>query len=493
MAEGKSQAGKDWRSSHLWQIQPIRDGVLLAAVLGLIWLGYHLSVVTVPMLLALAFAYLCEPLVRRLTATKLFTRKGIAVGLIFAALVVVILPVSLGLGFAAVQGARFAQSIARNVDKTVQSIRAPGDEGKRAGLMRNGMPTAWLSIRDSIVEIEEEAKRRRDSEQKERVVPEAGADAVPQPAGEAGAANEPADVKADAGGVVGADGGDGTAAVGPPMEEDHVSVVGPSVPSAALSDLYDVGMWGLEWVNRNAGAIGKQAINVGGGAVGAAVGAASSIFGVIFGGFLTGFFFFFFCTGYGKVLDFWEGLIPERKKGKVIDLVQQMDAVIAGFVRGRLTICAVLILYYILAYWAIGVPAPLVVGLVVGALTLVPYAAGATVPVVMLLMWIGGGGDDGVGSKWWWIVGAPLVVLAIQQVMDDYVLTPRVQGKSTNMDTPTILFASIAGGVLAGFYGLLLAIPVAACIKIVMKEIVWPRVNQWLAGRVADPLPFEHS
>jgi predicted PurR-regulated permease PerM len=193
------------------------------------------------------------------------------------------------------------------------------------------------------------------------------------------------------------------------------------------------------------------------------------------------------------VLDFWEGLIPERKKGKVIDLVQQMDAVIAGFVRGRLTICAVLILYYILAYWAIGVPAPLVVGLVVGALTLVPYAAGATVPVVMLLMWIGGGGDDGVGSKWWWIVGAPLVVLAIQQVMDDYVLTPRVQGKSTNMDTPTILFASIAGGVLAGFYGLLLAIPVAACIKIVMKEIVWPRVNQWLAGRVADPLPFEHS
>ena len=490
MAEGKSQAGKDWRRSHLWQIQPIRDGVLLAAVVGLIWLGYHLSVVTVPMLLALAFAYLCEPLVRRLTATKLFTRKGIAVGLIFAALVVVILPVSLGLGFATVQGARFAQSIARNVDKTVQSIRAPGDEAKRARLMRNGVPTAWLSIRDSIVEVEEEAKRRREAEQKERAVPEGVGDAAKEPAVDAGAAKEPAELKADVAGVVGV--GE-EMVVDPPTEEDHVSVTGPSVPSGALSDLYDVGMWGLEWVNRNAGAIGKQAINVGGGAVGAAVGAASSIFGVIFGGFLKGFFFFFFCTGYGKVLDFWEGLIPERKKGKVIDLVQQMDAVIAGFVRGRLTICAVLILYYILAYWAIGVPAPLVVGLVVGALTLVPYAAGATVPVVMLLMWIGGGGDDGVGSKWWWIVGAPLVVLAIQQVTDDYVLTPRVQGKSTNMDTPTILFASIAGGVLAGFYGLLLAIPVAACIKILMKEVVWPRVNQWLAGRVADPLPFEHN
>ena len=238
MAEGKSQAGKDWRRSHLWQIQPIRDGVLLAAVVGLIWLGYHLSVVTVPMLLALAFAYLCEPLVRRLTATKLFTRKGIAVGLIFAALVVVILPVSLGLGFATVQGARFAQSIARNVDKTVQSIRAPGDEAKRARLMRNGVPTAWLSIRDSIVEIEEEAKRRREAEQKERVVPDvpgaAPGDAPKGPAGDAGAAKDPADVKAEVAGVVGVD---GEVIVDPPTEEDHVSVTGASVAWAStISD-----------------------------------------------------------------------------------------------------------------------------------------------------------------------------------------------------------------------------------------------------------------
>jgi predicted PurR-regulated permease PerM len=89
----------------------------------------------------------------------------------------------------------------------------------------------------------------------------------------------------------------------------------------------------------------------------------------------------------------------------------------------------------------------------------------------------------------WWIIGAPLVVHAVGQVLDDYVLTPRIQGRGTGMDTPTILFASMAGGVLAGFYGLLLAIPVAACLKIVLKEVVSPRFRAWQTGEVRDPLP----
>jgi predicted PurR-regulated permease PerM len=444
MPDAPSPAG-DWKRLHLWQIQPVRDGVLIAAAVGMVWLGYRLSVVTVPMLLALTLAYLCEPLVRRLCAPRRMSRKSAALGLIFGFFLLVVVPVSLGLGFAVAQGAKFAQNFARHVDHTVKSINDPNNAAKRDLLKNSGANTAWLSIRDYIVEQE----KRNAAHQEDKDSPLT------------------------------------------PDSDSTVDAIDLSdVP--APSELYQVGLWGLQWISTNAAALGKQALSVGGGAVDAALHALQSLFNVLFGAFLTAFFFFFFCTGYGKVLEFWEGLIPERKKSRVIDLLGQMDVVIAGFVRGRLTICATLIVYYIFAYWMIGVPAPVIVGLVVGALTIIPYVAGAVSPVVMMLMWLGGS-DDGWRGEWWWIIGSPLIVLGIQQVLDDYVLTPRIQGKSTNMDTPTILFASIAGGAIAGFYGLLLAIPVAACIRILLKEIIWPRIEQWLAGRVQDPLPIERE
>jgi predicted PurR-regulated permease PerM len=205
---------------------------------------------------------------------------------------------------------------------------------------------------------------------------------------------------------------------------------------------------------------------------------------------LTAFFFFFFSTGWGRVLGFWEGLVPERKKGIVLDLVRKMDRVIAGFIRGRLTIVGILLIFVTMGYWLIGVPVPLIVGPIYGLLFLVPYLAAVGVPVAMLLMWLEPV-SPGWQTQWWWIVLAPIAVHMGAQILDDYILSPIIQGKSTDMDTPTILFASIAGGALAGVYGLLLAIPVAACIKILVKELVWPRVHAYLQGRAPDILPIE--
>jgi len=250
--------------------------------------------------------------------------------------------------------------------------------------------------------------------------------------------------------------------------------------------------YAIDWVKANANAIGKTAFSTGVTALETALRWFSSLAMVVFGAFLTAFFFYFVCTGYGKVLEFWERLIPERKKGIAFGLLKQMDAVISGFVRGRLTICAILIGYYTLAYWLIGVPAPLILGPIIGTLALVPYAAAIGMPLAMLLIWVGPN-LAGFQSEWWWIVFAPIGVSAISQVLDDYVLTPTIQGRNTGMDTPTILFASLAGAVLAGFYGLLVAIPVAACLKILLRETVWPRLREWAAGKATDPLPISRT
>ena len=52
----------------------------------------------------------------------------------------------------------------------------------------------------------------------------------------------------------------------------------------------------------------------------------------------------------------------------------------------------------------------------------------------------------GFRGEWWWAVFAPIVYYNIGQALDDYVLTPWIQGESTGLDAPAILFASIAGG-----------------------------------------------
>src|SRR5690606_7594610 len=102
----------------------------------------------------------------------------------------------------------------------------------------------------------------------------------------------------------------------------------------------------IAWIQNNAAAIGqalgRQALGTGAGAITAVWRSVNTVIGLGLTLFLTIFFFYFFSTGYGRVLAFWERLIPERKKGRVIDLLRQMDIVIAGFVRGRLTISAIL-------------------------------------------------------------------------------------------------------------------------------------------------------
>src|SRR5689334_4892713 len=97
---------------HLWQIQPVRDLLVVAAIIALIYLGYVVSLVTVPILLALLLAYLFEPLVRRMVRTPLFSRPGAAIAIIVTVLALFVVPVALGVGTAAVQSLHAARNVA---------------------------------------------------------------------------------------------------------------------------------------------------------------------------------------------------------------------------------------------------------------------------------------------------------------------------------------------------------------------------------------------
>lgn len=412
-------AGADWRSLHVWQIQPVRDLLAILGVCGVVYLGYRLSVVTVPILLAMLLAYLFEPLVCALTRSGRVSRPFAAVGIIVLSGVLVVAPATIGLGFGVVQGASYVQSQAGNVQTLIRSLESPEEAA-----LREQLPGGWQPARDWLID------QRRSLE-----AHKAGAEAP------------------------------------------------PASPWALAAVRF------VDYLRANTDTIAKRAVQAGADAFAWILRFTGTLGQIGFGAVLTAFFFYFFCTGWGKVLGFWESLIPERRKGRAIELVRKMDRVIAAFVRGRLTICACQIVLFTLGYWLIGVPAPLIVGPLVGVLTLAPFAAALGMPVAMLMMALDPSG--GFRGEWWWIVAGPVLMQAVSQVMDDYVLTPSIQGKATDMSVPMILFASIAGGVLAGFYGLLLAIPAAACGRILLKEVFWPRFRAWAEGKERDFLPLQ--
>lgn len=480
---------RDWRSMHLWQFQPVRDVLVVLSILWLLQLGYMLRLVTVPLLLAVALAYLFEPLVVRLTRVRWINRQVAAGGIIVAGAVLVVVPVTLGAGFAVVQGVGYARTLATNVEAVIESAENPENEQLRADLPND----AWVFIRDWLVE-----QQQREAEAREEMAEEIRQRGTrPAEGGEgrdpsAGTEGDGGNAGGEPGANPGADPGSGSPTGRGPAVGTTDEAVTEALASSATqrSDVIAAADYVLNWVRANADAIAKQALETGSGAVSAALGAIASIGLLFFSGFLTAFFFFFICTGWGRVRGFWSELIPERRKSRVFDLASKMDVVISGFIRGRLIIAFILSIYFTVAYWVIGLPMPLVFGPAVGLISIVPYVALISIPITITALWLDPHTMFAFQESIWWVLLAPVAVYQIGQLADDYVLTPLIQGKTTDMETPTILFASIAGGVLAGVYGLLIAIPAAACIKILLREIFWPRVRAWSRGEASDILPF---
>lgn len=479
-----------WYSRHLWQIQPIRDVLLLLAVFGVLYLGYVLRTVTVPLLLALLLAYLLEPVVQRLERSKHFTRQGAVSGILAAVVFLVVVPASLATAFAVVQGVTLAGRISDNVGY-ITTVTGYVKDHEGDILLRFSESEGTLEF-FAIPESEDVESAGDDVEP-------AAAEADP-PASQDG---EPGDAAADEpvlgeqiltrGSRAASDQFELLPEIIKPVVYRYASWMADeqSVESGSADAFVQLLDWVLGVVRGNASRMTEAAVEGGRITIATGLATVTSIGMLLFGLFLTGFFFFFLSTGYAKVRGFGFEVLPHEHRDRIVDLLKQMDAVVAGFVRGRITIAIIQSVIFTILYWLIGVPAPLIFGPLVGILSIVPYVALLGIPMTIIALAIDNSGWFAFQGSWWWTLGAPVAVYFAGQAVDDYVLTPAIQGKATNMDTPTILFASLAGGILAGIYGLLLAIPVAACVKILLREFFWPRFNAWLRGEEKDFLPLK--
>jgi predicted PurR-regulated permease PerM len=157
-------------------------------------------------------------------------------------------------------------------------------------------------------------------------------------------------------------------------------------------------------------------------------------------------------------------LIPVRYKNTASKLTGECNEVVGAFFKGQLWVMAALALLYGLGLWLVGLKLALLVALVAGAASIVPYmgfAVGITAAMVA------GYVQFGFDIHLVFIIG----VFLLGQVIESMFLTPILVGDKIGLHPVAVIFAIMAGGQLFGFIGVLLALPVAAIIMILLRHV----------------------
>jgi predicted PurR-regulated permease PerM len=158
-------------------------------------------------------------------------------------------------------------------------------------------------------------------------------------------------------------------------------------------------------------------------------------------------------------------LVPWRYRAQVVELATEVDHVLGQFVRGQLLVMLILGSLYALAYSIVGIKLAVPVGILAGLLSFIPYVGGATALVLGLLM-------CALGFDGWGQVLGVLVGYGVIQLLEGFVITPRLLGDKVGLSPVWVLVALLLGGELFGFLGVLLALPTAAVCKIFVVRAV---------------------
>jgi predicted PurR-regulated permease PerM len=159
-------------------------------------------------------------------------------------------------------------------------------------------------------------------------------------------------------------------------------------------------------------------------------------------------------------VDHW---VPLQHRETVRGLAREMNQAIAGFVRGQTAVCLILGSFYAVALSLSDLNFGLLIGLVSGIITFIPYVGSMTGLVLA----------TGVAIAQFWPEFTPIIIVVViffvGQFLEGYVLAPKLVGESVGLHPVWLMFALFAFGYLFGFVGLLIAVPLAAVIGVLIR------------------------
>ncbi|MFN3892101.1 MAG: AI-2E family transporter [Beijerinckiaceae bacterium] len=171
---------------------------------------------------------------------------------------------------------------------------------------------------------------------------------------------------------------------------------------------------------------------------------------------------FYLLVDWRRLLSTLDNLVPVHHRDVVRGLAREIDAAMAGFIRGQSFVCLFLGLWYGLGFTLVGLNFGMLIGITAGVLSFIPYVGSLTGLIVSVAVAL-------VQGPGWGLLGMVLAVQFTGQFIEGNILTPRFVGEAVGLHPVWVMFALLAFGSLFGFTGLILAVPIAAVIGVLTR------------------------
>lgn len=182
---------------------------------------------------------------------------------------------------------------------------------------------------------------------------------------------------------------------------------------------------------------------------------------------------FYLLRDWPRMITRIESWLPRRNAAVLRQLGRDTDRVVSAWLRGQLICCAILAVYYAVVLSLVGLEFGTLVGIMSGILTFIPYVGSTVGLLTALLLALGQFGS-------WHGVALVAAVFVAGQIIEGYIIYPRLLSNRVELHAVWVIFALFAGGVAFGFLGVLLAVPIAGAIGVVTRY--------WLRRYLESPL-----
>ncbi len=172
---------------------------------------------------------------------------------------------------------------------------------------------------------------------------------------------------------------------------------------------------------------------------------------------------FYILLDWKRMIAAIDGWIPLHHRDNVRSIARDIDAALAGFVRGQSLVSLFLGLWYSIGLTAVGLNFGFLIGISGGLLSFIPYIGSLTVLILSVAVALVQGWPD------WRFIGMTVAVVVSGQFLEGNVLSPNLVGASIGLHPVWLMFALVACSSLFGFTGLLVAVPLSAAIGVLSR------------------------
>lgn len=173
---------------------------------------------------------------------------------------------------------------------------------------------------------------------------------------------------------------------------------------------------------------------------------------------------FYFLLDWPHMLQQMRRLIPRQHEAKTLEIVNECHTVLGAFVKGQFLVMLLLGIVYAVGLQLIGIEVGLIIGMVAGLASIIPYLGFAVGIIAAVIASLFQFGLD------WVHLALVAAVFMTGQAIEGYVLQPFLLGDKIGLSPVAVVFAVLAGAQLAGFLGMLIALPVAAVIVVLLRH-----------------------